>query len=215
MKREWIIRWCFFLIGLIVLGFGIALTIKGKILGIGPWDVFHYGLYLKFGLTIGTWSIIVGFFLLTITSILTKSFPKAGAFLNMLLLGLFIDFFDYVIPKPNEIIIQVFLFVLGIIVIGYGIGLYVSANFGAGPRDGLMLYIVEKTGWSITWVRNGIELVVLILGWALGGPVGIGTIFIAFFLGRIIAFSLPQCKWLLQYLVRERTNYASHKRSAI
>lgn len=215
MKREWMIRWCFFLIGLLVLGLGIALTIKGKVLGIGPWDVFHYGLYLKFGFSIGTWSIIVGFLLLAITSIVTKKLPKLGAFLNMLLLGLFIDLFDYLLPKPDWLIGQILMFIMGVIVIGYGIGLYVSANFGAGPRDGVMLLIVEKTGWSVTWVRNGIEIVVLVLGWSLGGPVGIGTLFIAFFLGKVISFALPQCNWLLKYFLQQRTDFSTPNRTAI
>ncbi|WP_243293139.1 YitT family protein [Bacillus sp. FJAT-47783] len=205
MKKEWIIRWCFFMTGLMVLGFGIALTIKGKILGIGPWDVFHYGLYLNFGLSIGVWSIIVGFLLLTITSLFTKELPKFGAFLNMLLLGVFIDLFNYLLPQPDAFLGQISAFIFGVIVIGYGIGLYVSANFGAGPRDGIMLLIVEKTGWSVTWVRNGIEIFVLLVGWALGGPIGIGTLLIAFLLGKVIAFSLPQCQKLLMYVTHQLT----------
>ena len=103
MKREAIIRWSFFILGLMVLAFGVALTIKGKDLGIGPWDVFHYGLFLQFGLTIGTWAIIAGFIILLITSIVTKSLPKIGAVLNMLLLGVFIDFFNYMLPDLHSV----------------------------------------------------------------------------------------------------------------
>ncbi|MBN8209409.1 YitT family protein [Bacillus sp. NTK071] len=195
--RNTIIRWSFFFIGLAVLGLGIAMTIKGKAFGIGPWDVFHYGLYEQFGLTIGTWSIITGFILLSFTSLYTKTYPKIGAFLNMLLLGLFIDLFLYVLPSPESLVIQGIVYVLGVIVLGYGIGLYVTSGLGAGPRDGIMLIIVEKTGWRIDWVRNGIEIVVLLLGWALGGPVGIGSIVIAFMLGNILRYSIPQCKTIL------------------
>ena len=204
MKRETIIRWYFFILGLIVLAFGVALTIKGKDLGIGPWDVFHYGLFLQFGLTIGTWAIIAGFIILLITSLVTKSLPKIGAVLNMLLLGGFIDFFNYVLPDPESIWTKAAVFIIGVIVIGYGIGLYVAPGLGAGPRDGLMLIIVEKTGWSIKWVRSGTEILVFLFGWLLGGPVGIGTIFIAFFLGPMIGVSLPQCKALLQTLLEQK-----------
>jgi uncharacterized protein len=201
MNREYRLRWSFFTIGLLVLAFGITLTIKGKDLGIGPWDVFHYGLFLKFGLTIGTWSIIAGLVILLITGLATKSFPKIGAFLNMLLIGLFIDFFNFIIPDTSSIVVQSILFAAGTIIVGYGIGLYVSADFGAGPRDGLMLLIVEKTGWKIQWVRNGIEVAVFLLGWMLGGPVGIGTVIIAFFLGSVVGVSLPQCQRLLRMMI--------------
>jgi uncharacterized protein len=206
MNREYGLRWSFFTIGLLVLAFGITLTIKGKDLGIGPWDVFHYGLFLKFGLTIGTWSIIAGFLLLLVTGLATKTFPKIGAFLNMLLIGLFIDFFNFVIPDAPSIAVQSILFAAGTIIIGYGIGLYVSADFGAGPRDSLMLLIVEKTGWKIQWVRNGIEVTVFLLGWMLGGPVGLGTILIAFFLGSVVGVSLPQCQRLLKTLIARGSN---------
>ncbi len=199
--RNTIIRWSFFFIGLAVLGLGIAMTIKGKAFGIGPWDVFHYGLYEQFGLTIGSWSIITGFVLLGFTSLYTKTYPQIGAFLNMLLLGLFIDLFLYLLPDPGTLLLQGISFVSGVFVLGYGIGLYVTSGLGAGPRDGIMILIIEKTGWRIDWVRNGIEVVVLLLGWALGGPVGIGSVVIAFMLGKIISFSLPQCKGLLAILL--------------
>jgi uncharacterized protein len=210
MRKEWILRWSFFVFGLIVLALGVALTIEGELLGIGPWDVLHYGLFLQMGLTIGSWSILIGFLLLSISSIAMKKRPKIGAFLNMLLLGLFIDFFIWLLPSIDSFKGAIFAFILGIVLIGYGIGLYVSADLGSGPRDGMMILIVDKTGWSIQWVRNGMEILVLILGWALGGPVGIGTVIIAFFLGPIVGISLPQCKTLLQYLLVKK----EHKKLA-
>jgi uncharacterized membrane protein YczE len=186
-----------------VLAIGVALTIKGKIMGIGPWDVFHYGLYVQFGLTIGTWSIIIGFILIFTTSVLTRTLPQIGALMNMLFLGLFIDFFHLVLPNPNSLFMEIFFFVLGVLILGYGIGLYVAADLGAGPRDSIMLLIVKETGWSIKWVRNGIEVTVFLFGWLLGGPVGIGTIFIAFFLGSIIGVSIPQSKKLLHFILKK------------
>ncbi|MBO8155975.1 MAG: YitT family protein [Bacillaceae bacterium] len=199
--REILIRWTFFIAGLIILAFGIALTIKGKVLGIGPWDVFHYGLYLQFGLTVGSWSIIAGLLIVLFTSLATRSWPKIGTVLNMLLIGMFIDLFLYILPDPEALWLEIFVFITGIIVLAYGIGIYVAPDLGAGPRDGLMLYITEKTGWKVQWVRNGIEIAVLLLGWLLGGPVGIGTIIIAFFLGTFVGYSLPQAKKLMNYLM--------------
>ncbi|PFA68107.1 hypothetical protein CN378_08335 [Bacillus sp. AFS015802] len=204
MNREKGLRWSFFFVGLLVLSFGISLTIKGKDLGIGPWDVFHYGLFKQLGLTIGTWSIIVGFIILFVTGVGTRSFPKAGAFINMLLIGIFIDLFNFVLPDPQSFAAQAVLFAIGIVVIGYGIGMYVSADLGAGPRDSLMLLVVEKTGWKVQWGRNGMEIIVFFFGWLLGGPVGIGTVIIALGLGSIVGFSLPQSKKLLHFLIERQ-----------
>lgn len=204
--REQLIRWSFFIGGLIILALGIALTIKGKVLGIGPWDVFHYGLYLQFGLTIGSWSIIAGLAIVLFTSLATKSWPKIGTVLNMLLVGIFIDIFLYILPDPESLWLKMVVFILGIIVLGYGIGIYVAPDLGAGPRDGLMLYITDKTGWKVQWVRIGIEITVLLLGWLLGGPVGIGTIIIAFFLGTIVGYSLPQSKRWMNSLMKRGIN---------
>ncbi|WP_377892063.1 YitT family protein [Alkalihalobacillus sp. R86527] len=197
MMHERVIRWSFFFVGLAILGLGIAMTIKGKEFGIGPWDVFHYGLYNQFGLTIGTWSIITGFVILGFTSVYTKSLPQIGAFLNMLMLGVFIDLFLFILPDPVSLVAQGAFYIVGLVILGYGIGVYVASGLGAGPRDGIMLLIVEKTGWRIEWVRNGIEVIVLLVGWALGGPVGVGSVIIAFMLGKVIGIALPQCKWLL------------------
>ena len=204
MRKEWILRWSFFVFGLIVIALGVALTIEGKVLGIGPWDVFHYGLFLQVGLSIGLWSIIMGFLLLAVASIITKKLPKLGAFLNMLLLGVFIDFFLWLLPTINSLPGAIISFILGVIFIGYGIGLYVSADVGSGPRDSIMILIVNKTGWSVQWVRNGMEVLVLILGWLLGGPVGIGTIIIAFTLGPIVGVALPQCQTLLNNMLEKK-----------
>lgn len=204
MRKEWILRWSFFVFGLMVLAFGISLTIKGKQLGIGPWDVFHYGLFLKFGLSIGSWSIISGCILLFISSLIKKEWPKIGALLNMVFLGLFIDFFNWLLPAVDSLFGQSLVYVLGIIFLGYGIGLYVSADLGEGPRDNFMLLIVQRTGWSIPWVRNGIEIIIFLIGWLLGGPVGIGTVFIAFGLGPILGFSIPQCKKLLTLCLKQK-----------
>jgi uncharacterized protein len=201
MRKEYVLRWTFFVLGMLVLAFGASLTIVGELLGIGPWDVLHYGLFLNFGLTIGTWNIIIGFLLLLFASIAKKKLPKIGAFLNMLFFGLFMDFFLWILPSIDSVIGAVFSFVMGVVLLGFGVGLYVAADLGSGPRDSIMIMIVEKTGWSLKWVRNGMEIFVLLLGWLLGGPVGVGTIIIAFFLGPIVGYSLPQCKKLLAYLL--------------
>lgn len=203
MNKTLVWRWSFYLAGLIIVALGISMTIKGYRLGVGPWDVFHVGLYQNFGLTIGTWSILTGLIIIVATAIVLKEWPKIGTWLNMLLLGLFIDIFNWLIPDFQLFIAQFIIFVLGVIIMGYGIGVYMSPNIGAGPRDSLMLIFVEKFGFSIKRVRTSIEVIIALLGWMLGGPVGIGTVIIALLIGQFVHFTLPQSKALLLKITGE------------
>lgn len=203
MEKTLIWRWVFYLSGLIILALGISMTIKGYKLGIGPWDVFHVGLFKRFGLTIGTWSIITGLLIVVLTTIIFKELPKIGTWLNMILLGVFIDVFNWLLPDPETLFPQVILFILGVIIIGYGIGIYVCPNIGAGPRDSLMLVFVEKFNFGIKRVRTSIEVIVAICGWLLGGPVGIGTVLIALLIGQFVHYTLPQSKALLLKITGE------------
>lgn len=194
-------RWLFFLVGMMVLGLGITMTIKGDRLGIGPWDVLHVGLYQNFGLTIGTWAIIAGFVLITVTSVVRRRWPQFGTLLNMVSIGLFIDLFNFLIPDIESMAGQILIFTAGIVVMGYGVGMYVAPKMGAGPRDDLMLILVHKTGLSVSVIRTAIEVSVALVGWLLGGPIGIGTVIIALVLGRIVQLSLVQCETLLRRLI--------------
>lgn len=201
MKVSMYYRWLFFLFGMMLLGLGISMTIKGYRLGIGPWDVLHVGLYENFGLTIGTWSIIAGFTLISTTSLVRRRWPQFGTWLNMLLIGLFIDLFNFLLPDIHSLIGQILIFIAGIFVMGYGVGMYVSPKMGAGPRDDLMLILVQKTGFSVSTIRTAIEVIVALLGWMLGGPVGIGTVVSALLIGGIVQKSLVQCESLLKWLI--------------
>lgn len=203
MKKIIVWRWTFYLVGLLVAALGITMTIKGYRLGIGPWDVFHVGLYQNFGLTIGSWSIISGLAIVVGTAIALKKFPKIGTWLNMILLGVFIDIFNWLIPDFETLGAQSVIFILGIVVMGYGMGIYISPNIGAGPRDSLMLVFVEKFGISIKKVRTIIEVIVACLGWLLGGPVGVGTVIIALLIGQLVHYTLPQSRTLLMKIIGE------------
>lgn len=197
MKKIFVWRWIFFLVGVIILSLGITMTIKGQRLGVGPWDVLHIGLTRNFGLTIGTWSIITGTTLIFVTSAVIKQWPKLGTWLNMILLGLFIDLFNWMLPEFNTLTSQAIIFTLGVVVMSYGVGIYVAPNVGAGPRDTLMLILVDKLGISVKKVRTMNEVIVAVVGWLLGGPVGIGTVIIALLIGQIVHYALPQCRKLL------------------
>ncbi|PIC57830.1 hypothetical protein CSV80_07275 [Sporosarcina sp. P12(2017)] len=190
-------RWIFFIGGMMIMSLGISLMIKGQRLGIAPWDVLHLGLYQNFGLTIGSWSIISGFVIISVTSIILREWPRLGTWLNMLVIGLFIDFFNWLLPDVTSLTVQIICFIIGVFVLSYGVGIYVSPNLGAGPRDSLMLLFVEKFGWSLRLVRTTIEAIATLIGFLLGGPVGVGTLVVVLFSGQIIQIALPQCKKML------------------
>ncbi|ARF17915.1 YczE/YyaS/YitT family protein [Sporosarcina ureae] len=196
-------RWIFFIGGMMIMSLGISLMIKGQRLGIAPWDVLHLGLYQNFGLTIGSWSILSGFVIISVTSIILKEWPRVGTWLNMLVIGLFIDFFNWLIPDVSSLAVQIICFIIGVFVLSYGVGIYVSPNLGAGPRDSLMLLFVEKFGWSLRLVRTTIEAIATLIGFLLGGPVGIGTVVVVLFSGQIIQIALPQCKKLLLKITQQ------------
>ena len=195
--KQLVWRWIFFVAGVTTLALGISMTIKGQRFGIGPWDVFHVGLYNHLGLTIGTWIIFTGIIIVLVTMIGTKKFPQLGTWLNVLFFGYFIDVFNWLLPNITSYIGQLIIFIIGIFVTAVGIGVYVSPNVGAGPRDSLMLLLMAKTGGSIKKVRTAIEIIVALAGWALGGPIGLGTIIIALLLGQIVHYTLPLSQKLL------------------
>ena len=190
-------------VGLIIMGLGIAMVIKGEDIGVNAWDVLHIALYKTIGLSIGSWVIITGLVILAFTSLMYRSFPKIGTWLNMLLIGAFIDFFYWLLPDAESFAFQLIYFIVGIFVLSFGTGMYISPNLGSGPRDGLMMWIVEKLGGSIKVARISIELVVAVIGWMLGGPLGVGTIIIAIVSGYIVQFSLPYCQKLLTKCIGE------------
>ena len=204
MTKHYLYRWGFFLAGLIIMALGISMTIKGQRLGISPWDVLHVGLYRKFGLSIGSWNIITGLFIVFFVSIFLREWPKLGTWINILTIGVFIDLFNWLLPEFTTIWGQTIIFILGVVVSGYGAGIYVSPAMGAGPRDSLMLLIVERYGVSVKFVRTTIEIIVAVAGWLLGGPIGIGTVMIALLIGQIMHYAIPQSEKVLLKLLGEK-----------
>ena len=190
MKQAFFTRCLFFITGIIVLSFGITLTIKGQLFGVGSWDVLHIGLTKTLGLSIGSWSIILGLAFLAFDMLITKKFPLPGTFIDMFLAGIFIDIFNYWLPHIDGFWMQLISYLTGLVLLGWGCGMYMVANLGIGPRDTLMLMMVHKLGWSVTRSRTTMEVTVAIIGFLLGGPIGIGTVFMAFGLGPIVQFAL-------------------------
>lgn len=197
MTKEICLRWLFFFTGLMILGLGVTLTIKGQQFGVGSWDVLHIGLFKHLGLSIGLWSIIMGLLIITISSIALREFPKIGTFVNMTFVGLFIDLFNWIIPSPETLFTQFLAFIIGVLIMATGAGVYISARLGAGPRDSLMLVIAQKFNSSIAVSRTIMEICVAVVGYLLGGPIGVGTAIIAFALGPVIQITLKHSEKLL------------------
>lgn len=177
------------IIGLVLFGIGIAMMLQSE-LGLPPWDVLHQGLTEQFGLTVGIWSIIVSFVVLLLWLPLRERYG-IGTVLNAIIIGVVIDVAALVVPQPDNLWLDAAMLVGGILLIGLASGMYIGANLGPGPRDGLMTAIARR-GPSIRATRWGLEIVVLIVGIVLGGTFGIGTIAFAFLIGPIVQFFLPR-----------------------
>ncbi|HET7361889.1 MAG TPA: hypothetical protein VFI78_08170 [Salinimicrobium sp.] len=190
--RNWIVRYLFFFMGLVCFGLGSALTIKVKHLGIHPWDVLNVAFFQHFGISIGFWSVIVGLILIMISLFVSRKYINIGTFLNALLIGPILDFFLWldVLPEPSYTWTDYLWLLLGILIVGTGGGLYVSGGIGAGPRDGFMLSMADRTGFSVSKARIIVECFILAIGYLLGGPVFIATFFYTFILSPVFQFSL-------------------------
>ncbi|GEB31518.1 YitT family protein [Brevibacillus sp. FSL K6-0770] len=186
------VRYAMFVLGLFIGAFGCVLAIKAN-LGVAPWDTFHIGLQKTFGLTIGIWSQIVGVVVILSSYLVAKIKPTFGMFLNMICFGSFLDLILWlnIVPEFESFWLRLLVFLLGVVVMTIGIGMYLSPRLGAGPRDSFMLAMNERLGWSIQKVRLIIEVTVLIAGAALGGPVSIGTVLIAVLTGPMIQRTIP------------------------
>ena len=177
------------IIGLVLFGVGIGLMLQSG-LGVPPWDVLHQGLARRFGLTVGIWSIIVSLFVLLLWLPLRQPYGL-GTLLNAIIIGVIIDLTGAVIPAAEITGAAWSMLLGGVVLIGIASGLYIGANLGPGPRDGLMTGIARR-GPSIRLTRAIIEITVLTLGWILGGTFGIGTIVFALAIGPLVQFFLPR-----------------------
>ena len=175
------------LVGIVVLGVGIALTLEAR-LGVSPYDVLHQGIAHRTGLSVGTVVILVGLVILLFWIPLRQR-PGIGTLLNTLTVGLVIDLVLRAVPEPELLAARIPLMLVGILVTGLGMGLYIGAGLGPGPRDGLMTGIAAR-GFPLWAVRTVLELVALAAGWVLGGNVGVGTVLFAFSIGPLGHFFL-------------------------
>lgn len=202
--RNWMIRYTFYFLGLVFFALGIAISVKVKHLGLHPWDVLNVALFQHFGLSIGTWSVIVGLALIMISFVISRKYINIGTFMNALLIGPIMDLFLWldILPAPTYSWIDYLWLLLGILIVGTGGGLYVAGGIGAGPRDGFMLSMAERTGFSVSKARIIVECFVLFIGFLLGGPVFLVTFFYTFILSPVFQLSLKLFTQLRNELCR-------------
>jgi uncharacterized membrane protein YczE len=178
------------LLGLVIIGVAIALMAQAG-LGLGPWEVFHQGISRQSGLKLGTVSILVGVPVLALWWPIGAR-PGIGTLLNLVLVGTVTNLALRVIPVPAALAARGAMMLAGVIGFGVASGLYLAADLGGGPRDGLMTGIHQRFGWPIFAVRTSMEVSVLLAGWWLGGTVGLGTLVFAFGIGPIVHWSLAR-----------------------
>src|SRR6187431_3257350 len=177
------------LIGLSLYGTGCALTIEAG-LGVDPWTVFAQGVSLHTGIGIGWVTNIIGFVVLLLWIPLRQK-PGVGTIANILLVGTSMQLVLWVVPPVSGLPLQIATLLGGILIVALASGLYIGARFGPGPRDGLMTGLNARLGWPIWLCRGLVEVTVLVVGWVLGGNVGIGTILFAVLIGPLVHIALP------------------------
>ena len=174
--------------GLMLFGLGESLLIASGA-GVSPWTVLAQGVAGKTGWSIGFTTMIVSFAVLLLWIPLRQK-PGMGTILNALIIAFMIDFSLVYLPYPQEVGWQLFQAAFGVLIVGIASGIYLAANLGAGPRDGLMTGLQRVSGLPIASIRIAIEIVVVSAGWYLGGVIGFGTLFFAFGVGPCVAIGI-------------------------
>jgi len=179
----------FFLIfGLTIFGLGEGLLIVSTA-GASPWSVLAQGIAINLGLSIGTTTFLVSMIVLFFWIPLSQK-PGVGTILNAIIISVMIDLCIKFAPIPESYVSQITMAIIAVFTVGIGGGIYLVANLGAGPRDGLMVGLQRKTNLPIALVRAFLEISVVSIGWYLGGTVGVGTLLFAFGIGPAVALGL-------------------------
>ena len=178
----------FLCFGLTLFGLGEGLLIV-SFTGASPWSVLAQGISLNVNLSIGTITLLISIGALFLWIFLDQK-PGIGTVLNALIISVMIDLCINFVPTPTSYIYQLVLAICSVVLVGLGGGIYLVANLGPGPRDGLMIGLQKKTNLPIALVRALLEITVVTIGWYLGGVVGIGTLLFAFGIGPCVALGL-------------------------
>lgn len=169
--------------GFILFAVAILLALYSD-LGMSPWDVLHMGIVKHSIFTLGQVSELLGLCII-ILSIFVGVIPGVGTIFNMIFIGIFVDLLNKtgIIKTPESMVLKILMLAIAILIMGIGSFCYLRVELGAGPRDGLMEGLVIKLNKPVWLIRGIIELSVLAIGYFLGGPVGVGTLILAFAIG--------------------------------
>ncbi|WP_295656627.1 YitT family protein [uncultured Nocardioides sp.] len=179
------------MLGLLLYGASMGMMIEAT-LGLDPWDVLHAGLAEQTGWSFGTIVIVVGFAVLLLW-IPLRQMPGLGTVANAVVIGVATDATLALVVPPDALAARLAMLLGGVVVNGFAGALYIGSQLGPGPRDGLMTGLVRRTGLSVRLVRTSLEVLVLAVGWLLGGPVGLGTVVYALAIGPLVHTMLPWC----------------------
>jgi uncharacterized membrane protein YczE len=174
--------------GLVAYGISMALFVRSD-LGNMPWDVFHQGLVVQLGGTIGRWSILVGAIVLLLWVPLRER-PGLGTISNVFVIGIFVDLTLSRLPELDHLAGRIGYVAAGVLLNAVATAAYIGARFGSGPRDGLMTGLTRRTRFSLRVVRTSLEVVVVVTGWLLGGTLGVATIVYAVAIGPLVQLML-------------------------
>jgi uncharacterized membrane protein YczE len=180
----WSARGTALLVGLYLYGASMALMVRAG-LGLDPWDVFHQGLSMRTGMSIGLASAVTGVVVL-LAWIPLRNRPGVGTIANIIVIAIAVDSTLAWLPAPSAMAVRVAFLVGGVLLNAIATVLYVGAGLGPGPRDGLTTGLVHRTGRSVRLIRTTIEIIVVATGWLLGGNVGAGTLLYALGIGPLI-----------------------------
>src|SRR5690625_1837419 len=186
----------FYIIGLLVLSLGIGLAVQSS-LGTSAYDALLVGLYYSFGLSIGTWEIIVGFLTIMMNALVVKKRPEIIAFLTSIVTGLGIDMWLFILSffEFHQTTFGKWLYlILSIVLTGLGIAIYLQSRIAPNPIDRTMIIISDWTGWTVTYSRLALSIVLIIIALFFNGSIGIGTLLNAIFVGMFISMFLPYMK---------------------
>lgn len=186
-------------VGLVAYGVSLALMIRGD-LGLAPWDVLHSGLTEHFPITIGQAVVIMSFVVLLFWIPLREK-PGLGTISNALVVGFSADATLALLDSPDSLVLRIALMVGGIVLCGLATAMYIGAQLGRGPRDGLMTGLARRTGVSLRLVRTGLEITVVVIGLLLGGTLGLGTVLYALAIGPLTQLWLPA--WIVPLEARD------------
>lgn len=176
-------------VGLFLYGASLAMMVRGD-LGLAPWDVLHSGIVRHVPITLGQAVIVMSFVVLLLWVPLREK-PGLATVANAVLVGLSADATLWLLDRPDALAARVGLMAGGVVLCGFATALYIGAQLGRGPRDGLMTGLARRTGWSIRLVRTGIEVSVVLAGLVLGGVLGVGTVVFALAIGPLAQLMMP------------------------